>query len=103
MPHPKNSTKLTGDTHPPDLDGSDTGTEIEDIAMDARADADAGSYGTSSTAPALAFRGDFGDFRDFGGSLRGYADAAREQVRAKPYAAIGSAFALGFVLARLFR
>ena len=103
MPHPKNLTKLTGDTHPPELDGPET--DIEDVSMDARADAnaDSPSFSTSSTAPALSFRGELGDFRDFGGSLRGYADAARDQVRAKPYAALGGAFALGFVLARLFR
>lgn len=108
MPGPKNMTKRTGDIHPPELE-DDTG--YEDVAMAARSDADlagatAGadaSFQTSSTEPAMALGGHFGDFRDFGGSLRGYADVARERVRAKPYKALGSAFVLGFVLARLFR
>ncbi len=80
-----------------------TDTSLEDIAMDARAGGDGASLGTSSTEPALSFRGHLGDFRDLGGSLRGYADAAREQVRARPYATLGGAFVFGFVLARLFR
>jgi hypothetical protein len=101
MPGPKTMNKLTGDVHPPLEGDSDVG--YEDVAMAARADAGAGSFETTSTAPALSFRGDFGDFRDFGGSLRGYADAARQQVRGKPYATLGGAFVLGFVLARLFR
>lgn len=107
MPGPKTMTKRTGDIHPP-LEGNDTG--YEDVAMEVRADADlagasgeGASFQTSSTEPNLALGGHFGDFRDFGGSLRGYADVARERVRAKPYKALGSAFVLGFVLARLFR
>jgi hypothetical protein len=103
MPGPKNMTKQSGDVHPPELEGAG----YEDIAMEARADADAdpgaGSFATTSTASPLSLSGELGDFRDFGGSLRGYADAARQQVRAKPYAALGGAFVFGFVIARLFR
>lgn len=106
MPGPKNMTKLTGDTHPPELEDGPQAS-YEDVAMDARADANAeaggASFATSSTEPALSLRGHFGDFRDFGGSLRGYADVARERVRTKPYAALGGAFVFGFLVARLFR
>jgi hypothetical protein len=95
MPHPKNMQKLSGDVHPPELDER-AGTELDDIAMDARADVDADTFRPRANTPSTMSR-----FRT--SSLQGYGDAARDQVRAKPMQALGAAFALGFVLAAVFR
>jgi hypothetical protein len=102
MPNPHNRLKLTGDTHLPDLDDMDTSADIDDIAMDARAEPMAETFSPSShvadaTAQMESMLGNMGH------SISGYADAARDQVRSKPMATLGAAFALGFVLSRLFR
>ena len=101
MPHPKNHMKLTGDTHPPeveydlDLDADDPATADYSSApqptlADTRAPMRSGMQPTASQP-------------SFDAGTQRYFDAAREQVIARPYAALGAAFAVGFVLAKLFR
>jgi hypothetical protein len=102
MPNPNNRLKLTGDTHLHDIDDMDFDTDIDDVAMDARAEPMAQTFSPSShaTAPSGQMQSTLGGMGD---SVQGYAQAAREQVRNKPMATLGGAFALGFVLAKLFR
>ena len=97
MPHPKNHMKLTGDIHPPevefdlDLDREEGDATGDDTSMGADT---AGTLRTTSTQP---------ERLQMGAAADRYFDAAREQVRARPYAMLGAAMALGFVLARMFR
>jgi hypothetical protein len=102
MPNPNNRLKLTGDTRVPDIVDMDDGFDIDDVTMDARAEPMAQVFSPSShaTGASLQVQSALGDM---GASIQGYADAAREQVRTKPLAAVGAVFALGFVLSRLFR
>lgn len=104
MPHPKNHLKLTGDTHPPEVE-FDLDTRLDDEDLDAdlggassmlRADSGMGGRTAAMQPPAQ-------QQMQLGASADRYFDAAREQVRSKPYATLGAAFALGFVLAKLFR
>lgn len=109
MPNPNNRLKLTGDTHLPDvndIEGRDDDltqldvvTDIDDVAMAARAEPMAGRISPSShRTAAMPF-----DMGEIGNSISDYTESAREQVRNKPFATLGGAFALGFVLAKLFR
>jgi hypothetical protein len=102
MPNPNNRLKLTGDTRLHDVDDTDFDMDIDDVAMDARAEPMAQTFSPSShaTGPSMQMQSALGDV---GGMVGGYAEAARDQVRNKPLATIGGAFALGFVLSRLFR
>jgi hypothetical protein len=91
MPSPKNRLKLTGDTHPPELE-SDAGGDGDVLAFEpapeeATADDDA--------APGADPR------EQLPGPSSAYLDRAREQVRARPVAALAGAFVLGLMVARL--
>ena len=101
MPHPKNHMKLTGDIHPPEVE-FDLDADFEDDEGEA-----AGLSTMSAMQPAedRAMRADTLQAQglQLGASADRYFDAAREQVRTKPFATLGAAFALGFVLAKLFR
>ena len=99
MPHPKNMQKLSGDVHPPELeDETAAAAELDDITMEARAEPDAETFRPNANTPAPAPR-----FSGRRGSLQAYGDSAREQVRTQPMKSLGAAFALGFVLAAVFR
>jgi hypothetical protein len=108
MPHPKNHVKLTGDTHPPEVEFDlDTRLGDDDLDVDLggassmlRTD---DGMGAGAAAMRQPVQQRMQQQMQLGASADRYFDAAREQVRAKPYATLGAAFALGFVLARLFR
>lgn len=101
MPHSRSPVKHSGDVHPPevesDLDLDDTQEEsfatpaaIEPPARVARARRVARIV---SPPPQPGARE----------NMRATFDAARHQVRARPWAAVVAALALGLVLSRLFR
>lgn len=101
MPHPKNRLKLTGDTHPPevefDLDLDLEDRETADFSSAPQPTLDEGGTPVRSRMQAPSAQ------PSFEAGTQRYFDAAREQVRAKPYASLGAAFAVGFLLAKLFR
>lgn len=97
MPHPRNLMKHTGDIHPPeveydldtdlDADTADTGGEGD------RGEAPRGRVSMPATMALSAPEPDAGSFEE----------QARAQVRRNPVATLAAAFALGFVLVKLFR
>lgn len=103
MPHPKNHLKLTGDTHPPEVEFDlDLDLEDEDTADSSSAPQPAMEQGSAPRRSRMEARPQQPSFAQ-GGATERYFEAAREQVRAKPYASLGAAFAVGFLLAKLFR
>jgi hypothetical protein len=86
MPSPRNRLKLTGDTHLPDV-----GDEIEIVEEEVVLVEAAPLQEEAIAAPRVQPR------------MRrsGMLEAAREQVRAKPVAALAGAFVLGLLLARI--
>lgn len=86
MPNPRNRIKQTGDTHLPDV--GDEGGGDEDVLRFEPAE-DAGA--AEPAAPVAVFAT----------SSSGYVDAAREQIRQRPVLALASAFALGYLFARI--
>ena len=101
MPHPKNRMKLTGDTHPPEVEW-----DLDKIGTDEFSvppDTEPGRRGARRAAmrsirPAEA--------PTIHAPRRFHLDTveqAREQVRAKPLTILGYAFAAGFLIGKLFR
>lgn len=129
MPNPRNNIKQTGDTRElqaideldddlrDEVDGSGTQPEAAVFhpaasglpgdgapglaRSSAGANASDGGSGFGRLAASRAALQDRG--RQLGESSRRYVDQAQDQVRAKPLAALGGAFLLGLVLARLTR
>jgi hypothetical protein len=90
MPSPKNRLKLTGDTHPPELE-SDAGGDGDVLAFEPAPEEPT----ADDAAPAAEPR------EQLPGPSSAYLDRAREQVRARPVAALAGAFVLGLLVARL--
>lgn len=93
MPSPRNRIKLTGDTHPPEVEydlGADEGPASFDDA-DLQPDEDTRTMSAPQPQPPSrpALR------------VHGTLDAAREQVRSRPVATLLGAFVLGLLLARI--
>ena len=90
MPHPRQFMKLTGDIHPPeveyDLDADLGEAEEREAALPDSGPAMPGTLAFSGPAPERSFE-----------------EEARAQVRRNPLVTLGAAFALGFVLVKLFR
>lgn len=100
MPHPKNRLKLTGDTHAPEVAYEDLREADDDTE-------DAGWQASAETAPPVGRPGlqvaVASQQPQRSGASRAYLGDAMDQVRARPLACVGWAFALGFVLSRLTR
>lgn len=101
MPHPKGHVKLTGDTHPPELewDADDMGTDEFSVPPEGDAD-QRGARRTALRAIREAAPPASTAPRSFQPDVL---EQAREQVRASPWKVLGGAFLLGFVLVKLFR
>jgi hypothetical protein len=97
MPHPRKHMKLTGDTHPPEVE-DDLGGEREVPEPAAPAAAVAAE---ASGAPAPRSPGE--RYLWVSMPARQYVDAAREQVRDRPLTTAAAAFFAGFVLAVVTR
>ena len=97
MPHPRKHMKLTGDTHPPEVEDDLGGEPPERSAGTPQAgvaqEEGAVRIGRSAAGRAMhvASRSD------------AYLDSAREQVRSRPLAAAAVAFFAGFALAVVTR
>ena len=116
MPSPTNRIKQTGDTRDiaafdidDEVDGSGSQPEAavfhpaaSGIDVDAAPTRSAG-YGWSDSDSGNDSQGGSGGGLRQRLSTRKYMEAAADQVRAQPMAALGGAFLLGFVLARLSR
>jgi hypothetical protein len=91
MPHPRKHLKRTGDTHPPELElRADHDEEVPAFGPPpAEEPQDAATIMAVLPSPPVS------------APARHYLDAAREQVRARPVAALVGAFVLGLVLARI--
>ena len=97
MPHPRKHMKLTGDSHPPELE-DDPGTE--------RAGADTGTPAAATTAAPRAAEAPTGEDERYlwvAMPARQYVDAARAQVRDRPLTTAAAAFFAGFMLAVVTR
>jgi hypothetical protein len=92
MPSPKNRLKLTGDTHPPELESDAGGDGDGDVLAFEPAPEEAMA---DDAAPGAEPR------EQLPGPSSAYLDRAREQVRARPIAALAGAFILGLLVARL--
>lgn len=103
MPHPKNRIKLTGDTHPPELDDilvledepatGETATARETAAPRAPARLGRSLLAGEPAPPAI---GKLSERMQFGAS-------AQQRVVAQPLAALGMAFAVGWIFGKLFK
>lgn len=97
MPHPRKHLKLTGDTHPPEIEddfGPDEGAGAAAAPTAEEGPEEAAvriGRGATGRAMRVAARGD------------GYVEAARTQVRSRPLAAAAVAFFAGFALAVVTR
>jgi hypothetical protein len=110
MPHPKNHMKLTGDTHPPEVEYEQV---VEDDALD-----DDAAAATSSAAAAPPLEGIRFD-RPAGSPIGKPAgpldeaapawsesaafESAREFTRTRPLAALGITLVAGYALLKLLR
>lgn len=95
MPSPRNRIKLTGDTHPPEVEydlGADEGPVSFNDA-DLQPDEDTRSVSAPQPQSQTQWRPAF--------RAQGTLAAAREQVRSRPVAALVGAFVLGMLLARI--
>ena len=93
MPHPRKHMKLTGDTHPPEVE-DDLGREEEEPLQSAGPVVEtAAAVETGAGARALRLAG----------AGEGYFEQARAQVRSRPLTAAFTAFAVGFALAVVTR
>lgn len=94
MPHPRNLMKQTGDIHPPEVEYDlDTDRDMDSGEATPRSEAPAGPV---SMPAAMALSApEPGE--------PGLEEQARAQVRRNPVATLAAAFALGFVLVKLFR
>ena len=96
MPQTRKLMKHTGDIHPPEVEYDLEDRDDEDApARDAAllADAPPGRISMPATMELPAAQP----------MERSFEEDARAQVRRKPFAALAAAFALGFVLVKLFR
>ncbi|HEY8360383.1 MAG TPA: hypothetical protein VIL30_23250 [Ramlibacter sp.] len=116
MSNHKNHLKLTGDTHPPELDdiavAQAPADDIGGIRFERTADAstataeapqqsrDSGPSGKSSWLDGLPFAD---TARGYASRAGDYAGQAREQVAQQPLKALAIAAAVGFVFAKLAR
>ena len=94
MPHQRKHMKLTGDTHPPEVE-DDPGREEEESPPPAAARLLAAAEPLEQRAVARAVR--------LAGSGEGYLAQARAQVRSRPLAAAVAAFMAGFAVAVVTR
>lgn len=93
MPSPRNRIKLTGDTHPPEVE-YDLGPDEGPVSFnDADLQPDEETRSVSAPQPQPQWRPAL--------RAQGTLAAAREQVRARPVAALVGAFVLGMLLARI--
>jgi hypothetical protein len=100
MPHPRKHMKLTGDTHPPEVE-DDLGAGDEGAPEGAAT----GSSTGAGSAFGAALSDGWGSTRSLVVSMpaRAYIDAAREQVRARPLMTAAAAFFAGFAVAVVTR
>ena len=102
MPHVRKLMKVTGDTHPPEMEEDDAGGADEDVATAAAAEPVAveGAAPAAATAPTEST-----GTRMLVLSMpaREYVDAARDQVRARPLTTAAAAFFAGFAVAVVTR
>lgn len=94
MPSPRDRIKLTGDTHPPEVE-FDLGADDGPVAYD-----DANLVMDQPAAP-QAVEAQPQQRPEPARGRQGYLNAAREQVRSRPVPALLGAFVLGLLLARL--
>jgi hypothetical protein len=91
MPSPRNRIKLTGDTHPPEVEydlGADEGPlGFNDADLQPDEETPRASAPQAQARPLPRARGTLA--------------AAREQVRSRPVATLVGAFVLGMLLARI--
>lgn len=119
MPHSRSPVKHSGDVHPPEVES--------DLDLDATPEESFAAPAMPSTPAMPAMPATFAAPAAIepparvararrvarivspqpqpraGGNMRATFDAARHQVRARPWAAVVAALALGLVLSRLFR
>lgn len=94
MPHPRNLMKHTGDIHPPEVEYDlQTDFDAEEERPVARTEAPRGRISMPATMALSAPQPDEPSFEE----------EARARVRRHPLATLAAAFALGFVLVKLFR
>ena len=98
MPHPRKHMKLTGDTHPPEVE-DDFGPQEQGPAQ-AVPTATAAPGGEDIAAVETRAGGRAMRLAEAG---EGYLASAREQVRSRPLTAAFAAFAAGFALAVVTR
>lgn len=92
MPHPRKHLKLTGDTHPPEVE-DDLGAPGREAVEAGGAEAAAPGAAGAQTRPAPAVRS-----LVVAMPARRYVDEARAQVRARPLATAAVAFFAGFAI-----
>jgi hypothetical protein len=97
MPHPRKNLKLTGDTHPPEIE--------DDFGMEEGGSAPAGAATAASQEERAVRIGRGAAGRALRVTTRGedYVEAARAQVRSRPLTAAAAAFFAGFALAVVTR
>ena len=95
MPHPRKHLKLTGDTHPPEVE--------DDLEAGDEATAEAPEAGGPSPAAAAAMEAVPARGLMLDPASERYLDEARGQVRARPLAMLAGAFFAGFALVVLTR
>jgi len=101
MPHPKHRMKQTGDTHPPEVEWDLDGMGTDEFSVPP--DTQPGRRG-SRRAPMRSIRPAEAPPAHAPRRFRlDTVDQAREQVRARPLAMLGYAFAAGFLIGKLFR
>lgn len=96
MPHPRKHLKLTGDTHPPEVEDDDLAAGDESVAEGLE-----GSGPSPAAAAAMEAVPPRGLLLDAG--TERYLDEARSEVRARPLAMVAGAFFAGFALVVLTR
>jgi hypothetical protein len=97
MPHSRKLMKVTGDTHPPEVEDDDGGAGEDFATAEAAAPLAQGAGPTATGA--------IPETRTLVVSMpaREYVDAARDQVRARPLTAAAIAFFAGFAIAVVTR
>ncbi|GAB3665445.1 hypothetical protein [Ramlibacter alkalitolerans] len=97
MPHSRKLMKVTGDTHPPEVE-DDLGGPDEEIAT-----AEAATPAVEGAAPVSGRPGSGVRSLVVSMPAREYVDTAREQVRARPLTTAAIAFFAGFAIAVVTR
>ncbi|HVE51908.1 MAG TPA: hypothetical protein VNB23_00850 [Ramlibacter sp.] len=103
MPSPKNRIKQTGDTHNPDVGYDLAGDDASEELDGSGTQPETALFDDAASGMAASEGGSEGRLQRAQAAYGGYLSEARAQVEAKPLAALGGAFLLGFVLARLTR